>query len=245
MWRFPLACFVIGIGSVQSLVTPASRSIVALRPPLHEGPPFALSKGKHACNLFGDPYFYNGDAKLAKQDAAARKAFLGQTRAVEVLKYGDIMSGFQSTTINSARVRSYVNTFRSRYRWEYGMLWEIPPGAVHETMEQPEFYKASKGVSSSIPKPTTKPTLSNPANTRAVDFFANQYFYDDSQDAMNPAWAQLRIQTFGDLSVLEVLQPLKSQADLEKYFRVAINCWENVLDYTDLAPITDRLDRQQ
>jgi hypothetical protein len=129
------------------------------------------------------------------------------------------------------------------------MLWENAPRDVEETTEKPEFYDACKGVSSSVYKSTTgkvtKPTLSDPANTRAVDFFANPYFYDDSQDAMNPAWAQLRTQTFGDQSVLEVLRPLKSQADLEKYFRVAINCWENVLDYTDLVPIRDRLDRQQ
>jgi hypothetical protein len=145
MWRF-LACFVIGIGSVQSLVTPASRSVAALRPHLvpskwflfaakdtHEGPPFPLYKRKHACNLFGDPYFYNGDAKLAKQDAAARKDFLGETSAVEVLKYGEIMNGFQSAAINSARVRSYVNTFRSKYRWARSQFSRSTPPFKYPT----------------------------------------------------------------------------------------------------------------
>jgi hypothetical protein len=160
---------------------------------------------------------------------------------VEVLKYGEIMNGFQSSTINLARVRSYIKAFRSAYPSFYGKwYWSAPRAPVEELDD------ARKTVFLSV-SPTgkvAKPTLSDPANTRVVDFFANQYFYDDSQDAMNPAWAQLRTQTFGDQSVLEVLRPLKSQADLEKYFRVAINCWENVLDYTDLVPITDRLDRQ-
>jgi hypothetical protein len=171
-----LVCFVIWIGScVQSLVVPlASHSLLQSKwrlaainqwvgdPP--EGPPFPPTRGKRAVSLFGDPYFYHGDVELAKQDAAARQAFLGKATALDLLQSGNIKNSLPSAKIDLGRVRSYVNAYRVAYRSFYG------PRSCEAPMEELDIVPKPVLASEPSTGELTKPALVDPSNTRAVTF---------------------------------------------------------------------------
>jgi hypothetical protein len=251
MLRFASLVFFLAvlIDGIQSFASPTARGVRGLlshsaperfawylsaSQGASEPPPFPKSQTNKAVNLFSDKYFYNGDAKRARQDAAARNDFLKTESALDVLTSWTIPADLKPTTIDPVAFRSYIESFR------------LANEDVQETIKKQGLDDAPKRVIPTVHSPgkTKRPLLLDPANTRAVDFFANQYFYSKRVDPMDPFLVRQRRKVFGEKSVLEVLRPLKSKEALKEFFCVVIIDWENVVDYTDLLPIEDKLDKQ-
>jgi hypothetical protein len=87
------------------------------------------------------------------------------------------------------------------------------------------------------------PALDHEGREKAVEFFAHPIFYKKG-DYMDPYWVKSRQEAFREDSVAQVLAPLTTEKAVEDYFSSVITEWRQVIPYTVLVPIEERLHDQ-
>jgi hypothetical protein len=198
-------CFFILAGSVQAFLLPARTAGSAGTLPdsansrrLHAWHLFAAGTGEPpafpesssratAAVFFSNAYFYK-DAKSAKEDALARKAAFGKTRALAFLTGVEKIIDWKGSKIDTATFDSYTENYRKKNNPSQDK--QTKPSSTRLVEEDAVF-------------PLPKYVEWN----KATEVFSNLVFYS-GKVAVADAWASERLEVLKDKTVAQIAAEL-------------------------------------
>jgi hypothetical protein len=202
-----------------------------------------------AAEVFGHPYYYDGDSDQANEYAPIRQFVFGDltvgelsycrnanhpdydndAAAVDFFSHHHFYKGNRAMADLYALIRQ--EKFGTRTVGE--VIQRLPSTKAYvECFQSVGIWRAAVGCYASVPPSDDFGYVpSSGGDEAAKDFFAHRYFYYGNQFAAD-AYAFVRNQHFGDKSVFEVTGPCESYEDLRRVFgKVGIDIGIQIIQY--------------
>jgi hypothetical protein len=203
----------------------------------------------NAAEVFGNPYFYDGDSTRAKLFAPIRQYLLGDLTVHEVGYYWD--AGHPAYDADALAVDFFAKSYFYRGRRSTAELYapvrqeKFGSRTVGEVMQQlgstRKYFEKFQSVGipreavapfrRALPSDNFKYVPSCHGDAKAKDFFADCFFYYGSEYTAG-IYSVARNHWFGDKSVFDVTGPCESYEDLNRVFKpVGIDIGVQILQY--------------